>query len=646
MFRSAIAFLGLAISTALAVPPVLDFTGGKTAQGWLPAHDIAKLEPTASGLKLTASGTDPFLHGPTADYTSAAPLVFVATIHSEAEGWAQVFASDKVDREDRSAHVRVLKGRNELAVVLPPMGAGSRLRFDPPGDCTIGRIGVIEAGSAGITSVHATPAELKLAVKGLAGPVEIAELSPEQTATDAAGATVVWKGTAPAEFAIPRIDGMHDRSASGFIAIVAHPVLGRIPVGTVHFAETFVGIAKDARPFPNPGSKKGLQIQMVDDAIALGVRHAGINLSLGPLIDLERKPGNPTWVCEGETFAFRKSYLDSLNVKKLSDEGMAVYLIVLAYETGRPAMDSLILHPAHDPKMPNKIAAFDTVTPRGVRQWRATMEFLADWFSRENNEHGRVAGYIIGNEVNVHWQWHSLGRMPRNAMVADYLRQTRLANAAVRKSSATARCYMSLTHFWTIDPDKDHWRSMPGRYFIEEFARQARAGGDFEWHLAHHPYPEDLGNPRTWEDKTAPQSPDAPRITFKNLEQLDRFFARPELLFQNKRRSVILSEQGFHSKDHAAGDRDQAAGYCYAWAKIARLPGIDAFILHRHVDHQYEGGLNLGLWRRKPDTIATPSTPRPMYDCFKAAGTPREEEAFRFALPVIGIEKWDDVLVK
>jgi hypothetical protein len=35
-----------------------------------------------------------------------------------------------------------------------------------------------------------------------------------------------------------------------------------------------------------------------------------------------------------------------------------------------------------------------------------------------------------------------------------------------------------------------------------------------------------------------------------------------------------------------------------------------------------------------------------MYECFKAAGTPREEEAFRFALPVIGIQKWDDVLVK
>ena len=276
--------------------------------------------------------------------------------------------------------------------------------------------------------------------------------------------------------------------------------------------------------------------------------------------------------------------------------------------------------------------------------WRAAFEFLADWFSRADDEHGRVAGCIVGNEVNVHWQWHNMGRMPRSAAVAEYERYVRLANTSVRKTSSAARVYMSLTHFWTIDPDADHWRSVPGRYCIEEFARQARAGGDFDRHLAHHPYPENLGNPRTWLDKTAPQSPDASRITFKNLEQLDAFFARPELLFCGQRRSIILSEQGFHSKGTAEGDRDQAAGFCYAWEKISRLAGIDAFILHRHVDHQHEGGLNLGLWRRKKDSIATPDSKKPICECFRAAGTPGQAEAFRFALPIVGVEKWDDVM--
>jgi G3E family GTPase len=65
---------------------------------------------------------------------------------------------------------------------------------------------------------------------------------------------------------------------------------------------------------------------------------------------------------------------------------------------------------------------------------------------------------------------------------------------------------------------------------------------------------------------------------------------------------------------------------------------------HAHHDHGHEGGLNLGLWRRKPDSIADPSTRKPIYDVFVAADTPRREEAFRFALPIIGITNWAEVL--
>jgi hypothetical protein len=621
----------LAAAVCAAAPPVLDFTGSRDAQGWSATHDLAALEPSPDGLRLKATGRDPFLHGPRGDYRGA--LSFVATLRSERAGWAQVFASREGDREASSAHVWVRAGWNDVNVPLPPMGKGWWLRFDPPGDGVLARIGVEETGACGVVGVRLENDRTVLALRGLSGPVEIVEIAPHQTLADAA--ETVWQGQAQSEVVLPLT-----RRTSGFVAMVPHATRGRVPVGAMRFAETFPA-PTDARPFPKPASKKGLQVQMIDDALALGVQHAGINLSLGALLDPEARPGNPTWTLEGETFAFRRGYLESLGVKRLSDAGVSVYLIVLAY-AGSP-FEARLLHPARDAKLPNHIAAVNTVTPEGARLWQATMEFLADWFSRADDEHGRVAGYIIGNEVNVHWQWHNLGRMPRNAMVADYLRQVRSAHAAVRRSSATARVYLSLTHFWTIDPDKDSWISMPGRYLLEEFARQARAGGDFDWHLAHHPYPENLGNPRTWEDKTAPPTPDAPRITFRNLEQLDAFFARPEMLYRGQRRSVILSEQGFHSNGTAEGDRDQAAGYCYAWEKIARLPGIDAFILHRHVDHRDEGGLNLGLWRRKAGSVADPDTPRPMYEVFKAAGTPAQAAAFRFALPVVGLESWDEL---
>jgi hypothetical protein len=74
------------------------------------------------------------------------------------------------------------------------------------------------------------------------------------------------------------------------------------------------------------------------------------------------------------------------------------------------------------------------------------------------------------------------------------------------------------------------------------------------------------------------------------------------------------------------------------------MEGIDAFILHRHVDHAHEGGLKLGLWTNKPGSVATPDRKRPMYEVFQAAGTDNQESAFKFALPVIGANSWDAAL--
>jgi hypothetical protein len=115
------------------------------------------------------------------------------------------------------------------------------------------------------------------------------------------------------------------------------------------------------------------------------------------------------------------------------------------------------------------------------------------------------------------------------------------------------------------------------------------------------------------------------------------------MLCHGQPRRVILSEQGFDTPDKPDGQAVQAAGFCYAWVKVARTEGIDAFILHRHVDNAAEGGLNLGLWTHQQGTIATPDSKKRIYDVFQAAGTPEWESTFRFALPIIGIQSWDEV---
>jgi len=413
--------------------------------------------------------------------------------------------------------------------------------------------------------------------------------------------------------------------------------LATLPFGTTH-------AQPDPAPFPTLPSIKGLQVQMTDDALKLNMHHAAINVSLGALMDLEKKAGNPRWICEGEEFSFNADYARSLDaqIKPLSDAGIVIYAILLAYPTKQKDKDSILVHPKAREDYKYNIAAFNTGTPAGTRWFRAVTEFLAARWNGKTN--GRVWGWIVGNEVNSHWMWYNLGQCSLEDAASEHEKAMRIAYESVTKAAVNARVYLSLDHHWRASMGGvSAQEATPGRDFLDTFARLARERGDFGWQVAHHPYPEDLGNPRVWLDKNVTTDDDSPKVTFKNLEVLCRHLRKPELLYQGKPRRIILSEQGFHTLLTADGEQLQAAAYAYAWEKCRRLPLIDAFIYHRHVDHAHEGGLRLGLWRNAPESISTPHSQKMIYPLFVKAGTPAWNEAAAFALPMAGLASWDEL---
>lgn len=388
-----------------------------------------------------------------------------------------------------------------------------------------------------------------------------------------------------------------------------------------------------ADEFPVVDSKKGLQVQMTEDAISLGIRHAALNLRLDALLDAKPQPDSLAWKGQGGGLHFRRAAVETFDrqVRPLSEAGVIVYAILLA---GPGPLG----HPKADAHPPNGLVAFDTVTPDGAARFRACMEFIADRYSKPPYPNGRVAGFIVGNEVNSHWWWYNMGPASMEEVAAGYERAVRIVHEAVREVSPSARVYLSLEHHWAVSYHRDAQKACAGRALLDSFAANARRNGDFDWHLAFHPYPENLLEPRSWLDRTALPNPDSPRITFKNLQVLRDYLRRPELLWNGRARSIILSEQGFHAAGGEAGELNQAAGFVHAWKQVEALDGIDAFILHRHVDHAEEGGLNLGLWTRKPGSIAAPGRRRRMYDVFRAAGTPDQAAAFSFAQPLMDAE--------
>lgn len=392
---------------------------------------------------------------------------------------------------------------------------------------------------------------------------------------------------------------------------------------------------------PQAPSKKGLGVQMIDDALALGIAHATLNVQIGDVLAGAARDDDLIVARDGEEVRFAAAAAAALDrqIEPLAAAGVRVYLILLARATGDPALDPRILHPRHDPAFPNRLAAFHVESAEGRRTLGAFAAFLGARYG------GKVAGYIVGNEVNSHWWWYNLGLAGLEEVADAYERAVRIVHDAVRGVGSEARVYVSLEHHWSARfAAGTEEQSLPGRALLERFAALARERGDFDWHVAFHPYPEDLFECRTWLDRSALPNFDTPRITFKNLEVLPRYLRQDELLCAGKPRRVILSEQGFHCAEREDGERDQAAAFAYAWMKVRDLDGVDAFILHRHVDHAEEGGLRLGLWTRKEGTLCTPERPRRMYEVFRSCDGPEAEEALCFALPVIGLKDWSEVL--
>ncbi len=382
-----------------------------------------------------------------------------------------------------------------------------------------------------------------------------------------------------------------------------------------------------------PPNQKGLQVQMVDDALALGIHHAGINVNLTALYSTQSKP-------ETGEFVWNETYLASLDrqIKPLSDKGVLVYLIIIAYPSKNPAIDTVVLHPGHRKDYQFSVGAVNTTN----RFLDAVISMLAERWSGAHLDHSRVWGWIIGNEVNSHFLWNNMGLVPLETAASEYEKAFRIIHSAIRRHSQNARTYLSSDHHWNssmhnVSPQE----ATPGRDFLDTFARLARERGDFDWNVAWHPYPEDLGNPRAWADKTVTYDDNTNKVTFKNLEVLPKHLEKPELLFHGKPRRIILSEQGFHTLLTPDGEQLQAAAYAYAWEKIQTLPTVDAFIYHRHVDHAHEGGLRLGLWRNAPNSVADPHSKKLIYELFQKAGTPAWRAAADALLPVTGMKAWD-----
>ena len=123
-----------------------------------------------------------------------------------------------------------------------------------------------------------------------------------------------------------------------------------------------------------------------------------------------------------------------------------------------------------------------------------------------------------------------------------------------------------------------------GRDVIDYLNKYSKENGDFDWGVAYHPYPENLMYPDFYNDRSAVFDYGTERITFKNIEMLPAYLSQEQFLCKGRERRIILSEQGFNSRNEDPYTLKQgAASYCLAYQKVKMLPTIDMITHHAYV---------------------------------------------------------------
>lgn len=372
----------------------------------------------------------------------------------------------------------------------------------------------------------------------------------------------------------------------------------------------------------------------LDELLELGVHSITINLAIGHLLDSEPHPGWQPFEHGGRLWYVNKGMMagwDALTTFA-GRHGIVVSGILLIPFTDT-AFGRVLVHPeaehAGHYAMPNFTSA------DGVIAYEAALEVLARRYCVAGDPHGRIANWIVHNEVGYGWEWTNMGRQPPMLYMDHYLRSLRLVHDVMRRHDPHARVFISLTHHWN-NPTDPAWTSYCNRDLLDRLVESSRLEGDFAWGVAYHPYPQNLRRPEAWNDDAATDDFDTRFITPRNIAVLDRWMHRPEMRDADGHvRGVLLSEQGFNTPDDSPeSQRLQAAGFVYMWRQLRGLASIEAFHNHRWVDHPLEGGLLLGL-RKLPSGDRPYGDKKFAWDIYRALDTADEADVTRFADAVI-----------
>lgn len=404
-------------------------------------------------------------------------------------------------------------------------------------------------------------------------------------------------------------------------------------------------IAKYNPSFPSTNSKKGLLVDPeriaggeLDD---LRVKHAAYNIPLSRIIGNTSNAYYPTvyYTYNGRTYAFNGQIIAEYDYifSELTKRGITTTAIIL---NDMSAATMTLIHPKARSGGSAPYYAFNAADEDGTEYIAAVASFLASRYS--GSGHGTVMNWVIGNEINARKEWNYIEYMDTASYVEEYAKAFRVFYNAILSINGNARVYISLDQQWAKSLYSNG--GYGSKEILDEFNRNMKSGGNIDWAVAQHPYNYPLTSAKAWSTSGKAgsyilDSETTPVLSVRNIHVLSDYLQKEDFLTDSGEvRHIILSEMGYTS---STGQDLQAASFVYAYKVIEANQYIDSMLLSRQTDASSEiaQGLALGI-----NTLG--GGRKSIYNAFKYIDTEQSAKYTDFALDVIGISSWSEVIRK
>lgn len=416
-----------------------------------------------------------------------------------------------------------------------------------------------------------------------------------------------------------------------------------LPISKPHYITNPEAIAKYMPSFTTTTSKKGLLVDPEKLAGSeledLGVKHAAYNIPLSRILGNTSNAYYPTvyYTYNGRSYAFNGQVIAEYDYvfSSLTNKGINITAIIL--NDIHPGYMQLI-HPKARSGGRAPYYAFNATDEEGTEFIAAIGSFLANRYS--GNGHGKVMNWVIGNEINARNEWNYIEYMNTPSYVEEYAKAFRIFYNSILSVNGNARVYLSLDQQWGKSLYSNN--GYGSKEILDEFNRNIKAGGNIDWGVAYHPYNYPLTSAKAWSTSGRASSyvldsETTPVITIKNIHVLTNYLQKEDFLTDSGEvRHVTLSEMGYTS---SAGQDLQAASFVYAYKIIEANRYIDNMLFSRETDAPSEvaEGLALGINTQGGGH-------KSIYNAYKYVDTADSAAYTDFALRVIGISSWSEVI--